>query len=124
MNKVYIVKEIQDYDTSYVIGVCPSLDLANKLKQENDRRWDIEDCEITAEMWDRMLRSLVGTDSEDKSELELLIEMYPEYPVSDIEKAMYEYSHRRYVATEVEEVNLFTNDTDIILYGINSRRAS
>lgn len=124
MNKIYVVSEVQDWSTSFVIGVCPTLELANKLKEENERIWDLEDCEITAEKFDEMLSALAKADESIEDPLEVLIAAFPEYPVSDIEKALYGYSHRSYIETRIDEVPLLTNNTDITLYGIDRRRAS
>ena len=85
MNKVYIVKEVHDYKTEYLIGVCPNRELAEKLKNQNENLWDLEDCEITSEMWDEMLVQAYSKGILEKQSLEeIMIETYPEYSVSDI----------------------------------------
>lgn len=122
MTKVYIVKEVHDYDKYFVIGVCPSRELAEKLRQRNSNQWDLEDCEITSEIYDRMVGVYYTRGySSDKSMLESMIELFPEYSVSDIESAIYEYENRSYVGTVIEEINLFTNDTEIMQYELNCR---
>lgn len=122
MNKTYIVKEIHDYEKSFVIGACPSRELAEKLRQKNKNFWDLEDCEITSEMWDGMLMQMYSKGIPDGQSLEeAMIENYPEYSVSDITRACGEYMSRSYVSTVIEEINLYALDSDIALYGINHR---
>ena len=122
MNKVYIVKEVHDYKTEYLIGVCPNRELAEKLKNQNENLWDLEDCEITSEMWDEMLVQAYSKGILEKQSLEeIMIETYPEYSVSDIMRAYKTYMNRSYVGTIIEEINLYTSDSDITLYGIHSR---
>ena len=121
MTKAYIVREIHDYDQFSIVGVCPSRELAEKLRQKNENFWDLEDCEITSKMWDEMLIQVSSKGPSVKSIEEKMIENYPEYSVSDITRAYGEYMNRSYVSTVIEEINLFTNDTDIEAYGINTR---
>ena len=125
MNKVYIVKEVHDYK-KHLIGVCPNRELAEKLKNQNEKLWDIEDCEITSEMWNEMLSQVYNNKGipTGQSLEEIMIETYPEYSVSDITKACVIYMNRSYVNTTIEEINLYTSDSDIILYGINSRTST
>lgn len=121
MTKAYVVREIHDYDQFFIIGVCHSRELAEKLRQKNENSWDLEDCEITSKMWDEMLMQVFSKDPSEKSIEEKMIENYPEYSVSDITRACGEYMNRSYVSTVIEEINLFTNDTDIEAYGIDTR---
>ncbi len=122
MNKMYLVKEVHDYEKFFIIGVCPNRELAEKLRQKNENFWDLEDCEITSEMWDGMLMHMYSKGIPDGQSLEeAMIETYPEYSVSDITRACGEYMNRSYVSTVIEEIDLFTNNTDIINYnGTNS----
>ena len=68
-----------------------------------------------------MLIQVSSKGPSEKSIEEKMIENYPEYSVSDITRAYGEYMNRSYVSTVIEEINLFTNDTDIEAYGINTR---
>lgn len=121
MTKAYLVKEIHDYEKFFIIGVCYSRELAEKLRQKNENFWDLEDCEITFKIWNEMLIQVSSKGPSEKSIEEKIIENYPEYSVSDITRAYGEYMNRSYVSTVIEEINLFTNNTDIEAYGINTR---
>ena len=119
MTKAYIVREIHDYDQFSIVGVCSSRELAEKLKQKNENSWNLKDCEITSEMWDKMLMYVFRKDPSVKNIEEKMIEIYPEYLVSDITRACREHMNCSYISTVIEEINLFTNNTDIEAYGIN-----
>lgn len=122
MNKIYLVKEVHDYEKFFIIGVCHDRELAEKLRQKNEDFWNLEDCEITSERWDEMLiQTYARGVLEGKSLEEAMIEAYPEYSVSDITRSLSEYMNRSYVSTIIEDVNLFTTDSDIDSYGINCR---
>lgn len=122
MNKVYLVKEVHDYEKFFIIGVCTNRELAEMLRQKNENFWNLEDCEITSERWDEMLMHMYskGIPSEQSLE-EAMIETYPEYSVSDITRSCGEYMNRSYVSTVIEEVDLYALDSDIALYGIDRR---
>lgn len=126
MHKMYLVKEVHDYKTEYLIGVCPNRELAEKLKNKNEDFWDLEDCEITSEIFDKMLSQVYSKKiPEGKSLEEAIIETYPEYSVSDITRSCSSYMNRSYISTMIEEINLYASDSDIILkYGINSRAST
>lgn len=120
MTKIYLVKETHDYDLQYVIGACQSRELAEKFAQKNRNKWDLEDCEITSEMWDKMLSHVYSKGIPSWQSLEeAMIETYPEYSVSDITRSCGEYMNRSYLGTVIEEIDLFTNDADIAMYGID-----
>ena len=124
MTKAYLVKEIHDYEKFFIIGVCHSRELAEILRQKNETFWDLEDCEITSERWDEMLMNVYATGLPSKKDCsieEMMIEAYPEYPVSDITRACGEYMSRSYVSTVIEEINLYESDSDIASYGIDCR---
>ena len=122
MNKMYLVKEVHDYEKFFIIGVCPSRELAELLRQKNEDFWNLEDCEITSERWDEMLMHMYSKGIPDGQSLEeAMIETYPEYSVSDITRSCGEYMNRSYVSTVIEEINLYALDSDIALYGINHR---
>lgn len=122
MTKAYLVKEIHDYEKFFIIGVCHSRELAEILRQKNEAFWDLEDCEITSERWDEMLMHIYSQGIPNgKSLEEAMIEVYPEYPVSDITRACGEYMNRSYVSTVIEEINLYESDSDIASYGIDCR---
>lgn len=125
MNKMYLVKEVYDYEKSLIVGVCPNRKLAEMLKQKNENFWNLKDCEITSERWDEMLMHVYckGTPNEQSLE-EAMIETYPEYSVSDIARSYKEYMNRSYTGTVIEEINLYANNSDIALYGINYRTSS
>lgn len=121
MTKIYIVKEVQALDR-FIVGACPTLELAKKLAQENENIWNLEDCEITFSMWSEMESRVYGEGIYNYPDMvEKLVELYPEYPVSDIEKAYAEYSSIPYIGTEIEEITLYNNESDIMQYGINHR---
>lgn len=119
MTKAYIVREIHDYDQFSIVGVCSSRELAEKLKRKNENSWNLKDCEITSKMWDEMLIQVSSKGPSEKNIEEKMIEIYPEYSVSDITRACREYMNRSYISTVIEEINLFTNNTDIEAYGID-----
>lgn len=122
MNKVYIVKEVLETGEIYVVGVCPTLELAQKLKQKNENLWELEDCEISFQTWVQMQEEYWSVYSQDQRPfVDEMIERHPEYSVSDIERADREFSTYSYLGTFVEEINLYTNDSDIALYGIDHR---
>lgn len=114
MNKMYLVKEVHDYEKFSIIGVCLNRELAEMLRQKNENFWNLEDCEITSERWDEMLMYMYSKSIPDGQSLEeAMIEEYPEYSVSDITKACKVYTNRTYVSTVIEEINLFTLNSDI-----------
>lgn len=123
MNKTYVVKEIMELGDFHVIGVCPTLELAEKLRQKNENLWELEDCEVSFKVWTQMQEEYFSNYStlKDKSFIEAMVERHPEYPVSDIERADREFSTYNYVGTAIEEIDLYTNDSDITLYGIDRR---
>ena len=122
MTKMYLVKEVHDYEKFFIIGVCPSRELAEILRQKNEVFWDLEDCEITSERWDEMLMHIYSQGIPNgKSLEEAMIEAYPEYPVSDITRSCGEYMNRSYVSTVIEEINLYESNSDIASYGIDCR---
>lgn len=119
---MYLVKEVHDYDKSFMIGVCPSRELAETLRQKNENFWNLEDCEITSERWDEMLMHIYSKGIPDEQSLEeAMIETYPEYSVSDITRSCGEYMNRSYAGTVIEEINLYALDSDIESYGIDCR---
>lgn len=121
MTKIYLVKEVQGSER-FAIGACPTLELAKRLVQENENIWNLEDCEITFSKWSEMEARVYGEGLYNYPDIvEKLIELYPEYPVSDIEKAYAEYSSIPYVGTEIEEITLYNDEPDIIKYGIDNR---
>ncbi len=123
MNKVFVVKENHLCGSSFIIGVCPNRDLAEKLQRKNESLWDIEGCKITSEIWDSMISKYYSSEeyNTDKTMLETMIKLFPEYSASDIEMACHEYKNRSYISTVVEEINLYALDSDIALYGIDRR---
>lgn len=122
MNKVFIVKEVHDYQTEYVIGVCPNRELAEKLRRKNIELWDSDDTSITSETWfEKILPEIYKSKYfPARHEVEIAVDLFPEYSESDIRIAADEYMHRSYTSTIIEEINLYATDSDIILYGINS----
>lgn len=121
MNKMYLVKEVHNSKTEVIIGVCPTRELAEMLRQKNENFWCLENCEITSDIWNNMLEHVYSKGiSEERSLEEVMIETYPEYSVSDITRSCGTYKNRTYVNTVIEEINLYSLNSDIALYGINS----
>ena len=51
-----------------------------------------------------------------------LVEKFPEYPVTEIERAVKYYFNSPFLKTEIKEITYFNNESEINDYGINSRR--
>lgn len=118
---MYLVKEVHGCNDFIIIGVCPNRELAEMLRQKNENLWDLEDCEITGEVWDHMVQRYYdsGGYNDTRPMLEVLYEMFPEYSISNIDNACRGYDNRSYTSTIIEEINLYATDSDITLYGIN-----
>lgn len=110
--RVYLVKELHGAQTT-IIGVCASRELATLLCQKSISHWDLEGCEITKEMFDQMLMQTNADYDFSTDILENLILKFPEYSVSDIEKAYGEYTHQSYTDTVIEEVDFFDSITNV-----------
>lgn len=113
MNKAYLVKNVHLNGTETVIGVCPTIELARLLKQRSENLHDLKDSDITAEIWENMVNAY--REANDTRQMyEVLIELFPEYSVKDIEEAYYYYEHRSYQYTYITKIDMFTNEMDII----------
>lgn len=121
MNKAYIVKSVYVNGAETTIGICPTKELANKLVQKVENLHDLEDNEITRYKYKEMVSFCLEKDENVIRPLcEVLIELFPEYSVRDIEEAYREYSNGLYGYTYTSVIDMFTNESDIISYGINS----
>ena len=121
MSKVYIIKEVYRHYGEQNIGICPDIELAGILKQRSENIHDLKDSEITSEIWSNMIEAYEEKlDNALRPLCEVLYELFPEYSVTDIEKAYSHYEHGEYLYTYIEEIDMFTNESDIMLYGTNS----
>lgn len=121
MIKGYIVKEVYRHYGESTLGFCPTIELARMLKQRSENLYDLKDSEITSTIWEKMIDAYEkNPDNALRPLTEVLFELFPEYPITDIEKACNYYENREYLYTYVEGVDIFANESDIILYGTNS----
>ena len=121
MTKAYIVKEVYRHYSEQDIGICQDIELAGILKQRSENRHDLKDSEITSEIWASMVEIYEeNPDNALRPLCEVLYELFPEYSVADIDKAYTYYEHRDYLYTYIVEIDMFTNEFDIMSYGTNS----
>lgn len=118
--KVYLVEELYSGASPHLIGVCSTIGLAKLLKQRSDNRWDLEDSEITMQKFSEMICTVKQIPNSSKSILERLIETYPEYSITDIEKVYEEYKNSPYITTLVSEVDFFDTNDDVLNYEFNN----
>lgn len=114
MIKVFLVSEVLTGFREKVVGICPTTDLAEQLATKVRNSWDLEDCEITTERFSEMVQEISW-----ESGIEPFIEHFPEYSVSDIERAVKYYTTCPFLGCIVREIDHFMCYDDILNYGID-----
>lgn len=120
MNKVYVVVEYgghyKEDEWETIVGVCPTMELADALKNKIECIHKDNDCNISSEEWEDMwdIYYESGRNIEDDSILNAMVELFPEYSVSDIEKAIELYDgYDDYVGVQIREVDMYTQMSEI-----------
>lgn len=116
-HKVYIVKEYGGEDETYwehIIGVCSSSELADYLKNKIEEAHN-NSYKITHDRWMDMWDAVDNKDPWNDAPYELMHELFPEYSIREIKEASEIYdSFNSYVGVMVDEVNFYTNQSDIL----------
>lgn len=93
------------------VGVCPTLDLAEKLKRQTEDSYTIE-CKIPEDEYNRMVDYLY--DYEEKNGMmgedfcESLAKLFPKYSLKDIETAESKYnSYNDFGGVMIEEIGFY-----------------
>ena len=95
------------------VGVVPTVDLAEALVAKIKELWNLEDCEITSDKFEEMAEAI----SWDGDGIEPFLDNFPEYSVSDIERAVKYYPSCRFLGCVIRKVEHFTCYDDILNYG-------
>lgn len=113
MTKAYLVNAIFSGFREETVGVCPTAELASLLSNEVRSLWDLDDCEISSDKFDEMAAAV----SWSGQGIEPFLEHYPEYSVSDIERAVKYYTTCPFLGCITREVDQYVSYDDIKNYG-------
>lgn len=100
-----------------VVGITPTAKLADALVARVKELHDLKDSDITIDKFREMEESISWKD-----DISALFNNYPEYSVSDIERAVKYYSTCQFIGCVIMEgVDIFTCNDDILNYGTDRR---
>lgn len=113
-SKVYYVYEYGgEYEDKWerAIGVCSSLELAEKLKAQAEAPHQVE-CSISEEEYSDMLGVLFEYEEEQgeifEDEIEELLKLFPKYTREELEAAVRKYSsYDDYIGVNIEEIDFY-----------------
>lgn len=120
-SKVYVVIEFGgEWEDSWehILGVCPTLELADALKNKIEES-HFKDINISCDEWDKMYGKLAEYEKETGKYFEDILDgllfLFPDRKAEDIEDAMEKYFYQEddYVGVRIEEINFFDNLSDI-----------
>ena len=119
-SKVYVVIEFGGmYEDAWehIIGVCSSSELADELKSKVEKEHDPSDPVISKEDWENITDRLCEAEEEGfeyETTEEGIKQLFPEYSIEDIRKAITLYDDiRDWCGVEIREIDFYTELSDI-----------
>lgn len=111
-SKVYYVYDFGgEYEDAWeqAIGVCSTLELANKLKEETEAKR--QECPISETEYDEMLDYLYAYERDHgyicDNEIDGLIKLFPKYSADEIKTASDKYYSEDFVGIGIMEIDFY-----------------